>query len=634
MIKPSSMFEASCFLLFFFAFGVVTATATKDEFDQVVNNKVQKLKICGASVAYFDANTMTAPILRAYGKVSASNTASAVTTDTTFMIASISKVFTAAAIALILEQGYITSLDDDICQIIPAKYKQYSMHICRHPQYPTTQVTWRMLMTHRSSLKNNLPDAKSVQGSKISPSYGPSGGYDPPAVGNPTCPLSNVVDFYHTLLTKDPTASTEVAADVLVQGNTLLNWYDLSNGGTGNNGSGMWQKNSKPGSKNVYSNSAYGYIAALIEFAVTDQSFTDFCHEHLFQPLGMDHTAWFRTDLPKDTREAVPVEYTRNNNKKWKDAGHYCFIDYASGELRTSAKDISKWAQYFIQNNNEPTTTTSAQLLWSQSISQQMYQCQEQDVNGKLLSTQNCETGYGWMLLNNSMKTKSSTDSWLRQGFKDYDWTNGIWHDGAEIGSQTNLIILPNAGVYVAVLTNTDLNSDMAAQQLTQAVVQAPLPAIVTPPNNPTPPALDPTMAPMLAPTVPPIAKPSPNDNNNNNDNEEEIEDCPKDNETKFVFELKTDHYPKDTKWKLKRNNKVIQKVGYNTYKQKYTKYSESFCIRDTGKYVFTIFDKFGDGLTEGPPNGSYNLFVGTDLKKKGNGKYKKRQTTKWKLTK
>jgi len=26
--------------------------------------------------------------------------------------------------------------------------------------------------------------------------------------------------------------------------------------------------------------------------------------------------------------------------------------------------------------------------------------------------------------------------------------------------------------------------------------------------------------------------------------------------------------------------------VGYNTYKQKYTKYSESFCIRDTGKYV------------------------------------------------
>jgi len=99
-------------------------------------------------------------------------------------------------------------------------------------------------------------------------------------------------------------------------------------------------------------------------------------------------------------------------------------------------------------------------------------------------------------------------------------------------------------------------------------------------------------------------------------------------NETHLII------FHRDTKWKLKRNNKVIQKVGYNTYKQKYTKYSESFCIRDTGKYVFTIFDKFGDGLTEGPPNGSYKLFVGTDLKKEGNGKYKKRQTTKWKLTK
>lgn len=617
MIKPSSIFEASYFLMFFFAIG----TAANDEFDQVVNNKVRKLKIRGASVAYFDASTMTTPILRAYGKVSASSTASEVTTETTFMIASISKVFTAAAIALILEKGYITSLDDDICDVIPAEYKQYNMNMCRHPQYPTTKITWRKLMTHRSSLKNNLPDAKNVQGQKISPSYGPSGGYDTSSpASNPTCPLSNVVDFYHTLLTNDPSASTEVAADVLVQGNKPLNWYELSNGRNGKNGTGMWQNNSKPGSKNVYSNAAYGYISALIEFALTNQSFADFCHEHLFQPLGMDQTAWFRTDLPKDTREAVPVEYTRNSKMKWKDAGHYCYIDYASGELRTSAKDISKWAHYFIKNNDESTTTTtSTQLLWSQSISQQMHQCQEQGVNGKLLSTQNCETGYGWMLLSNSMKTKSSTDSWLRQGFKKYDWTNGIWHDGAEVGSQTNLIILPNAGVYVAVLTNTDLNSDMAAQQLTQAVVQAPLPAfIATPP-----------MAPTLAPTVP--------STDSDNDNEEEKgddDDCPKKNETKFVFELKTDHYPKDTKWKLKRNKKVIQKVGYNTYKQKYTTYSESFCIRDTGKYVFTIFDKFGDGLTEGPPRGSYKLIVGTDLKKKDNGKYKKRQSTKWQLTK
>merc|ERR1719506_3657134 len=51
-------------------------------------------------------------------------------------------------------------------------------------------------------------------------------------------------------------------------------------------------------------------------------------------------------------------------------------------------------------------------------------------------------------------------------------------------------------------------------------------------------------------------------------------------NETHLII------FHRDTKWKLKRNNKVIQKVGYNTYKQKYTKYRESFCIRDTGKYV------------------------------------------------
>ena len=63
--------------------------------------------------------------------------------------------------------------------------------------------------------------------------------------------------------------------------------------------------------------------------------------------------------------------------------------------------------------------------------------------------------------------------TWLAEAFRDYDWTDGIWHDGSESGSQTNVVILPRAGVFVAVLTNTDGNSDDAAQELTAAAIEA-----------------------------------------------------------------------------------------------------------------------------------------------------------------
>ena len=69
-------------------------------------------------------------------------------------------------------------------------------------------------------MKSNIPDTKNQAGKLISPSYGPSGGYtsDAPAVGNPTCPLGGVVDFYRSLLTDNPDTITEVGAGVKLQG--------------------------------------------------------------------------------------------------------------------------------------------------------------------------------------------------------------------------------------------------------------------------------------------------------------------------------------------------------------------------------------------------------------------------------
>jgi hypothetical protein len=144
--------------------------------------------------------------------------------------------------------------------------------------------------------------------------------------------------------------------------------------------------------------------------------------------------------------------------------------------------------------------------------------------------------------------------------------------------------------------------------------VQAPLPSSSVPPISPT------TAPPVLSPTPAPQLEPQQNPNSGN---------CPNVNEVEFVFKLTTDKFPKETKWKLKRNNKrIIKKVGYNTYKKKYTYYEESICIPNTGKYLFKIEDKYGDGLSKGNA-GSYEIFVDSVLKKKG-GDFKIKEITTW----
>ena len=81
-----------------------------------------------------------------------------------------------------------------------------------------------------------------------------------------------------------------------------------------------------------------------------------------------------------------------------------------------------------------------------------------------------------WELVSESYRgtTEFGELEWL-QAFEKYDWTNGVMHAGSESGSQTQIIVLPKAGVYAAVLTNTDGNNDLAAQMLTIVLAETPV---------------------------------------------------------------------------------------------------------------------------------------------------------------
>jgi len=176
----------------------------------------------------------------------------------------------------------------------------------------------------------------------------------------------------------------------------------------------------------------------------------------------MVQTAWFRRDLPTDTLEAVPVSYHRRG---FSDVGHYCFIDYASGELRSSAVDMARWCQSML--------SFGAPTLWNESIGRQAFACQAREIDSTT-EPSGCDFGVSWSLLGNADKDAVDED-WLL-AYKDYDWTDGVMHNGGEAGVQSQILVLPAAKVFAVVLTNTDGNDEMAAQEIAVALVQAPLP--------------------------------------------------------------------------------------------------------------------------------------------------------------
>ena len=391
---------------------------------------------------------MQAPIVRAYGRVSSSSSSAKVTPDTTFMLASVSKVFTASAVSLMIEDGLIGGLNSDICDVIPSTWAKRA---CRNPRFPNVPVTWRMLVTHRSSLAEDIPDVIDVNGDEVSPAYGPDGAYEGSAAGSPTCPMTDVKGFYRDYLINKAT-ETRVGSGVVMPGGKRLNWFQV-----GRNAGGAWS-NYRPGALNRYSNFAFGYIAALVEL-VTGISFEQYTQEKIFEPLGMTRTTWFRELLPSGTLESLPIVY---DGGRFMDEDHYCFIDYTSGQLRSTANDMSKFLHAML--------TYGSPSIWrDMSLARSNLQCQEQNAKGVTLSASACEVGVGWQIYNNGMK---GDESWMKP-LNRYDWTNAGEHSGYELGCQTEIIVLPNAGVYLAVLTNTDGNGDNAAQDLGQAFVDA-----------------------------------------------------------------------------------------------------------------------------------------------------------------
>ncbi|MDD2594240.1 MAG: serine hydrolase [Bacteroidales bacterium] len=139
------MIRKSSLLLSFFLMLSVTACTSDPtaKFEKEMDTFLKDIQNVGMGVAVVKDNQVI--YNHSFG-VKNLDTQEAVTNETLFRIASISKSFSATSMMQLREQGLV-SLDTDVSELMGFPI--------RNPKYPETVITLAMLMSHTSSLNDN-----------------------------------------------------------------------------------------------------------------------------------------------------------------------------------------------------------------------------------------------------------------------------------------------------------------------------------------------------------------------------------------------------------------------------------------------------------------------------------------------
>jgi len=204
------------------------------------------------------------------------------TPDTLYLMASISKTVTATALMQLYDKG-LFDLDDDVNNYLPFEL--------RNPKYPDIPITFRMLLSHQSSLASDNSD-------RLCLSYLPG---DPDI---PSYPYPWLEEY-------------------------------LTPGGNAYH-SEVWSEY-KPGEKYYYVNIGYSIIGYLVEL-ISGKNFNEYCKENIFIPLDMTNTS-FRLRDHDINKIAIPYFYKAG---KYEPNPHYgMLLVYPAASMRTSIEELS-----------------------------------------------------------------------------------------------------------------------------------------------------------------------------------------------------------------------------------------------------------------------------------------------------
>ncbi len=210
-----------------------------------------------------------------------------VTKETLFHVASVSKTITAVAVMQLAEDGKI-HLDAPVDDLLA--------YAVRHPEHPDVPITARMLLTNTGSVCDNW-EAYAMQYTLD------DGG------GDPKLALADVVEEYF-----DPKGL----------------WYDDEENFL----------DGPPGTEHEYANMGFALLGALVE-AASGQTFTDYCRERIFAPLGMERTAWLIAEVDEG-QLAHPHD---DDHGEYVAMPHYSYASISDGALRTSIVEYAIFLQ-------------------------------------------------------------------------------------------------------------------------------------------------------------------------------------------------------------------------------------------------------------------------------------------------
>jgi CubicO group peptidase (beta-lactamase class C family) len=217
-----------------------------------------------------------------------------VTEETVFHLGSVSKLVTATAVMRLVEDGYL-GLDDDI--------NAYLDFEVENPHYPEDKITPRMLLTHSSSIIDDW-------------------------------------ELYDSLYTIDyggGDSDISLREYLLSSLSSTGKWYDEKI---------FLEK--RPGTVYEYSNIGFALAGYLVE-VISGEDFNVYCNKNIFNPLKMDNTRWFLSELDA-AKLAIPYRY---ENESYLPYPHYGFPSYPDGQLKSNVLDMLSFMQMFLSKRND-----------------------------------------------------------------------------------------------------------------------------------------------------------------------------------------------------------------------------------------------------------------------------------------
>jgi CubicO group peptidase (beta-lactamase class C family) len=300
-----------------------------------------------------------------------------VTPETLFLIASVSKTITATALMQLYDARKF-QLDDDINRYLPFRI--------RIPASPASPITFRQLLNHTASIKDNT-------------AYINCPG---------TCAYGSTLSSLVTRGADSPIPLAHLTREYLIPGGA---YYDQAKNFVA----------ARPGTVSDYSNMGIVLAGYLVE-VISGMPFDQYCRENIFLPLGMRKTAWRLSEIDRSIL-AVPYDKSSSGYVPY---GQYGEPDYPDGMLRTSVNELAYFLIAYMQGGRYLgqrilKSRTVREMLKSQTPldSSQGFAWFSQSINGRTI--------WGHDGDDNGAGTKMWLDPDRKEGV--ILMTNGIWKD-------------------------------------------------------------------------------------------------------------------------------------------------------------------------------------------------------------